>query len=414
MTLFLMPSLGADMEAGTLVEQLISPGDMVHRGDIIAAIETQKGVIEIECFDDGILQQWLVELGRKVPVGTPLARIGPAADANVEAGGEPDEPEVPKPADPSPEPPSPEDPAPSETPPPQPGPEIPYPDSPAPEIPQPLDRSLKTVQSTAHRLHATPAARRLAAQKGIDLAHMAKSADAVIRHDDVLAYAAGKTEPASDMRSGLAAAMSRSKREIPHYYLAHHADLTAAERFLSDINNARPPDKRYMLAGLYLKSLAKAALKFPEMNGHFENGQFRPSKEVHAGLAIRLRKGGVVAPAVMNADALDIETLMSNMRDLVTNVRAGRFRASSLGATITLTSLGERGVDRLYGVIYPPQVAIVGIGTPNLEPVVREGKIVPRLMTSITLAADHRVSDGHRGAQFLKCIADYLQEPDKL
>ena len=89
MTLFLMPSLGADMEAGTLVEQLISPGDMVHRGDIIAAIETQKGVIEIECFDDGILQQWLVELGRKVPVGTPLARIGPAADANVEAGGEP-------------------------------------------------------------------------------------------------------------------------------------------------------------------------------------------------------------------------------------------------------------------------------------------------------------------------------------
>ncbi|MGD9295719.1 MAG: dihydrolipoamide acetyltransferase family protein, partial [Roseobacter sp.] len=396
------------------VEQLISPGDAVHRGDIIAAIETQKGVIEIECFDEGVLQEWLVNLGRKVPVGTPLARIGHTAGAGDAAGSEPDEPEVPKPADPAPEPPSPEDPAPSETPPPQPGPEIPPPDSPAPEIPQPQDSSLPAAQMAAPRLRITPAARRLAARQGIDLARIAKSPDAIVHRDDVSAYAAGESGSPSDLRSGLAAAMSRSKREIPHYYLAHHVDLTNAESFLSKINDTRPPDDRYMLAGLYLKSLARAALKYPEMNGHFENGKFSPAGEVNAGLAIRLRKGGVVAPAVMNADSLDLEVLMKEMRDLVTNVRAGRFRASTFGGTITLSSLGERGVDQLYGVIYPPQVAIVGIGTPKLEPAVHDGQIVPRLMASITLAADHRVSDGHRGAQFLKAIAENLQEPDKL
>ncbi|SLN37986.1 Dihydrolipoyllysine-residue acetyltransferase component of pyruvate dehydrogenase complex [Roseovarius gaetbuli] len=413
MSAFLMPSLGADMEAGTLVEQLMSPGDNVRRGDVIAAVETQKGVIEIEVFEDGVLEDWLVDPGTKVPVGTPLAMIRSAA--NSAADPDTPEPEAPQPHDPKPASVPREDPAPHDPAPKGPGPEVPAPEGPFPEIPMPEDRARSEVKPIQSRPRISPAARRLAAQTGVDLSRLAPGAARPITRSDIAAMAKPKPEAQSDMRAAIAAAMSRSKREIPHYYLSHTVDLTKAEAFITAENATRAPDERLLLGVLYLKALARAVKKVPEMNGTFEEGHFHQSEAVHAGLAIALRSGGLVAPALFDTDRQNLDDLMTSMRDLIARVRAGRYRARELSdATITLTSLGDRGVDQLYGVIYPPQVAIVGVGTPALRPWVEGKKVVPRLTATLTLAADHRVSDGRRGALFLSAIAKHLQDPETL
>ncbi len=417
MSAFLMPSLGADMEAGTLVEQLMSPGDSVARGDVIAAIETQKGVIEIEVFEDGVLDAWLVDPGTKVPVGTPLAMIRSTSDSSAADPDTPDtpEPEAPQPHDPKPASVPREDPAPHDPAPQGPGPEVPMPEGPFPEIPVPEDRAATGPAPTPPRQRISPAARRLAAQTGVDLHSLGTGAARPITRSDIASLGQSQSPAQSDMRAAIAAAMSRSKREIPHYYLSHSVDLTKAEAFITAENAKRAPDERLLLGALYLKALARAVKKVPEMNGTFEEGEFHQSEAVHAGLAIALRSGGLVAPALFDTDRQNLDDLMTSMRDLIARVRAGRYRARELSeATITLSSLGDRGVDQLYGVIYPPQVAIVGIGTPAMRPWVEGAKVVPRLTATLTLAADHRVSDGRRGALFLSAIAKHLQEPETL
>ncbi len=384
-----MPSLGADMTDATLVEQLVSPGDAVQRGDIIAAVETQKGVIEIEAFEDGILDNWLVDIGTNVAVGTPLAMIREKGESAAAAPAIPDI-APPKPAPPKPAPPKPA--------PPKPGP---------PDTPIPDDRPRRRI---------SPAARRLAVQTGIDPSTVATRSGAPITRSDIAMLTQNDRPPAqTDMRTAIAAAMTRSKRDIPHYYLSHTVDLTNAQAFVSAENADRAPDDRLLLGALYLKAIANAVVKVPEMNGHFTDDGFHQSDAVHTGLAISLRSGGLVAPAIFNADTQRLDDLMTSMRDLITRVRAGRFRARELSdATITLTSLGDRGVDRLYGIIYPPQVAIVGIGTPAMRPWVHDEQVAARLTATVTLAADHRVSDGRRGALFLNTIDKNLQTPDTL
>jgi pyruvate dehydrogenase E2 component (dihydrolipoamide acetyltransferase) len=379
---FLMPSLGADMEAGTLVEQMIAAGQRVARGDIIAVVETQKGAIEIECYESGTVTEWLVAIGERVPVGTPLARIDTGDGAEPIAA-------APKPA------------------------QTPVPIA-AAEVPRPVP------VSTGTRVLASPAARRLAAEKGIDLGSVTTIPGQPIRHGDVVAHlkAGDKPEPQtglSAMRQAIAAAMSRSKREIPHFYLTHQVDLTTLTEFITQVNADRAPEDRLLPPVFYLRAMAKAVRKYPEFNGHFENGTFTPAEAAHVGLAIALRGGGLVAPALFDVAAQERDGLMAQMRDLIGRVRAGRFRARELSeATITLTSLGDRGVDGLFGVIYPPQVAIVGIGSPAQRPFVVDGNVVPRQIATLTLAADHRVGDGHRGALFLRAIEQFLQEPQTL
>jgi pyruvate dehydrogenase E2 component (dihydrolipoamide acetyltransferase) len=209
--------------------------------------------------------------------------------------------------------------------------------------------------------------------------------------------------------------MARSKREIPHYYLEHQVDVTACEQWLTAANATRLPDRRLLFGALAVKSAALAARRFPAFNGFYRNGKFEPAGAVHVGMAIAIRGGGLAAPALHDVDRLSLDALMQSMRDLVQRTRAGRIRSSEMSdPTITVSSLGERGVEALYGVIYPPQVAIVGVGKVVKRPWVVDGAIGPRSVTTITLAADHRVSDGHAGALFLADIGRLLQEPDKL
>jgi len=391
-----MPSLGADMEDGTLVEQLVAPGDPVQRGDIIAAVETQKGAIEIEVYEDGFLDKWLVPLGTKVPVGTPIAVIRAS-----------DVPDAPQPQDPTPPAPPPEIPGTQE-------PAVPSAPPEEPSAPPEEPRAPPPELARKGRQRVSPAARRRAAQTGFDLASLNK--DKVISLDDLPTNdAPPKGAPLSAMRQAISTAMTRSKREIPHYYLSDSIDLTVAEDFIAAYNADQPPETRLSIAVLYIRAVALAAQKYPEFNGHFENDHFSPGEAVHLGMAINLRGGGLVAPALHDAATGDLATLMARLKDLVTRVRQGRFRARELSdPTITLTSLGDRGVAGITGVIFPPQVAIVGIGTPALRAAVVDGTVQPRQIANITLAADHRVSDGHKGAQFLRHIIKRMQHPEQL
>ena len=400
---FRMPSLGADMEAGTLVEWLVKPGDWVKRGDIVAVVETQKGAIEIETFQPGQIEQILVDLNSKVPVGTPLARI------RTEAGEKP----AAVAAAPPPE-------APAAVP-------VVPPAAPAVERPPVTPPSPPPVTpAAAARARVSPAARRLAEERGIDLSTVTGSgpagaityADVERRLGEAIAPPEKKRVPGLDldaMRTAIAAAMARSKREIPHYYLEHQVDITACEHWLAQKNATLPPDNRLLIGALPIKAVALAARRFPAFNGFYRDGKFEPAAAVHVGVAIAIRGGGLAAPALHDADQLSRDELMSRMRDLVQRTRAGRIRSSEISdSTITISSLGERGVEALYGIIYPPQVAIIGIGKTVTRPWVVDGAIGPRSVITITLSADHRVSDGHAGALFLAEIGKLLQEPDKL
>jgi pyruvate dehydrogenase E2 component (dihydrolipoamide acetyltransferase) len=384
---FRMPSLGADMEAGTLVEWLKKPGDRIERGEPIAVVETQKGAIDVECYQPGRLLRTLVDKGASVPVGTPLAELqeyngGEAAAPAAEA----------TPAAPA---------------------------VPPPEVP-PLAPAAAPAPTPGPHAGASPAARRLAKERGIDLSTVTGSGPGgAITSDDIeAASAATPAHGALDvaaMRKAIGAAMARSKREIPHYYLAQEVDLTAARHWLSDVNAAREPGQRLLMAALFLKATAMALARHPNLNGFWIDGAFRPSDAVHLGMAVAIRGGGLIAPAIHDSDKLPLDELMRRLQDNVTRARAGRLRSSELAdATATVSSLGERGVDSLLGVISPPQVALIGFGRPAPKPWVVGDALEPREIVTVTLAADHRTSDGQRGAQFLLEIDQRLQQPEAL
>ena len=445
MSEFCMPSLGSDMEAGTLVEWMVHPGSSVKRGDIIAVVETQKGAIEIEIFEDGVVQEILVPEGCLVPVGTVLALVGSESATVFEPEVSQTEPtpklSVDLPADLPSEEKSVVEPLPKVVP-------LPPADlsdtvrlrvSPlarrkARELGLELSqwahltgtgpggaisvRDIETHQAqkkTAPALppHAGPAARQKALELGVSLEHLSGSGPhGLIIPEDV------KTEskpPQDPMRAAIAAAMSRSKREIPHYYLGHTLDMEPALAWLEAFNQERPITERLVYAVVLVKAVSLALRKFQEFNGFYTDGVFRPAEQIDVGVAISLRTGGLVAPALKNVDQKSLVDLMTDFRDLVNRARSGQLRASEMkGGGITVTNLGEQGVEFIYPVIYPPQVAMVGFGTLLERPWVVDGEVKPRRVLSVSLAGDHRVSDGHRGAMFLARLEKLLRKPEKL
>jgi pyruvate dehydrogenase E2 component (dihydrolipoamide acetyltransferase) len=476
---FRMPSLGADMDRGTVIEWRVSLGDTVRRGDIVAVVDTDKSDIEIEVFEDGIVEELLVGVGEEVPVGTVLARLrsldGPAApppspptNGEVPDGrGEAEERE-PEPA-PGPEP------VPAR---------VPVAHRPVALSPivrhlaDELGVDLAAVDGTGaggritrhdverHRAVPAPAARRsdrppsspyarrLAGTLDVDLAsvtgtgpggavlgadvergarpadeHSTPSAPAVAGSpaspssaplpSPPAAPAAAETPPRRDraaaQRAATAQLMARSKREIPHYYLRTDIDLDRARRWLDETNPDRPVSERLLLSVLLLKAAALAAREVPDLNGHWVDGSLHRLDDVDLGVAVSLRGGGLVAPAIHRADARPVAELMAELRDLVARARSGRMRATDLtDPSITVTSLGEQGAREVYGVIYPPQVAIVGFGRVTDRPWADQGMLTVRPAVTATLAADHRVTSGHEGSQYLAALDRRLQEPNEL
>lgn len=410
---FRMPSLGADMDAGTLVKWHVQAGEAVKRGSVVADVETDKGIVEVEIWEDGTVDSLMVAPGTKVPVGTILATLRRTGQVPKQA------PKTETMAVPQAK-----EPAPSQSPPAQ-----RTPAERAPAVPSPV---LAPVVAERH-LMASPAARQLARERGVDLAHVHGTGPhgAITRNDVADASPSGPPMPAaeivprprpappvdsaSSMRRAIAAAMSRSKREIPHYYLSAEIDAQKALRWLEGENAKRGVAERILFASVLLKATALAAREVPEVNGFFVDGAFRAAEQVHIGVAVSMRQGGLVAPAIHDVDTKSIAEVQGGLRDLVARVRSGRLRSSEMSdPTLTVTNLGDQGVLSVFGVIYPPQVALVGFGRVTERPWAEGGMIGVRPVVAATLAADHRVSDGHRGGLFLSAIARLLQEPEKL
>jgi pyruvate dehydrogenase E2 component (dihydrolipoamide acetyltransferase) len=217
------------------------------------------------------------------------------------------------------------------------------------------------------------------------------------------------------MRRIIARAMARSKREIPHYYLSHCCSFLVARRWLERHNATVPIEQRMLPAALLLKAVALAAHELPDFNGFYKDDAFVPSQAVHVGMAIAMRGGRLAAPAILDADRKTLPAIMDDLRDLTRRVRTGHMRSSELAMpTITVTSLAEAGVDMIVPVIYPPQVAIVGFGSILERPWIVAGEVRPVPMVTITLAADHRVTDGRAGARFVEKVCAALQAPESL
>lgn len=269
---------------------------------------------------------------------------------------------------------------------------------------------------------ASPLARRLAAERGIALDAMAGTGPggAVVARDLDVAIApddrAERRASAEDrMRSAIAELMARSKRDIPHYYLATDIDLQATMTWLTGTNADRPIEQRILPSAVLLKAVAVASARHPRFNGSWIGGRFRPGDGIHLGMAVALRAGGLVAPAIHDADERSIPDLMAALRDLVGRARSGRLRGSEMtDATLTVSNLGDRGVAVVAGVIYPPQVALIGLGRIETRPAVVDGEVVARPQVTVTLAADHRATDGQLGARYLNTIDHLLQKPDQL
>jgi pyruvate dehydrogenase E2 component (dihydrolipoamide acetyltransferase) len=390
---FRMPSLGADMESGTLVDWRIKPGDPVKRGDVVALVETEKGVIEVEIFESGVVESLMVQPGQKVPVGATLATI--------RTDGRP-----------------------AETQPSPPGAELAERQRQAPRVNAPVPTP---PPAKGLRLRVSPLARKRAEELGVDLATITGTGEEGSITALDIERAAEQAKPAatvapvtkgldlSAMRRVIAAAMARSKREIPHYYLNSTIDMRCALDWVAAENAKRPVTKRLLYSALLIRAVALAVREVPEVNGFCIDGTFKPGDGIHVGVAISLRQGGLVNPAIHDVDKKTLDEVMENMLDLVNRARAGHLRSSELSdGTITVTNLGDQGVESVFGVIYPPQVALVGFGKIVERPWAAGGMLGVRPTIVASLAADHRVSDGHRGGRFLIAIDRFLQEPQKL
>jgi pyruvate dehydrogenase E2 component (dihydrolipoyllysine-residue acetyltransferase) len=368
---FRMPSLGADMTEGTLVQWNIKPGDPVKRGDIIAIVATEKADIEVEVYETGTVEKLIAQPGDKLPVGTPLAMIRVEGEAAA---------------------------------------------PPMPEVPPPRP---------AARVRASPLARKVAEGLGIDLEKVQGTGPGgVIERHDVESAAKSRVAapprpaevpPAAGMRHAIALAMARSNREIPYYYLSTQIDMSKTLRWLEQFNQQRTIENRVLTAALLLRTVASGLVRVPELNGFWIDDQLKVSAEVHLGVAISLRGGGLMIPAILSAQRKPLGELMTALGDLITRARSGRLRSSEITeGTITVTNLGDLGVETVCGVIYPPQVALVGFGRIVERPWAEQGMLGVRPVLTATLAADHRATDGHRGAQFLQALDHLLQEPEKL
>ncbi|WP_026898259.1 dihydrolipoamide acetyltransferase family protein [Daejeonella oryzae] len=404
---FKMPSLGADMEDGTLVEWLVKPGDIVKRGDIIAMVDTQKGLIDIEVFDEGTIAELLIKENEKVPVGTVMALIAGSNEVIhhlekpvMEQVSETTTPkEVVKAVG-------------------------------IPETPEPK-----------HRIKASPLARKIAADKGIDLTRIIGSGEGgAISKEDVekaiieqMAPLAGanivsdqlpdqkaesieikKGASTESIRMAVAAAMSKSNREIPHYYLETKIDMSKALAWLMDANKKRTLKQRLLPVVLILKAISKALVEFPDLNSYWADG-LQHKEAINIGFVISLRTGGLMIPAIHNVNNLSIDEIMNSLNDIIPRARAMKLRSSELSeSTFTVTSLGEKNAETVYGVIYPPQVAIAGIGSITEQAWAENGMLAVRPVLNITLSADHRATDGATGSRFLMAVKKYLLEPESL
>ncbi|MCG5480695.1 2-oxo acid dehydrogenase subunit E2 [Sinorhizobium alkalisoli] len=383
---FKMPTLAAEIEAATLVEWFKQPGDHIKRGDVIALAETQTGAIEIEAFDEGVIGEQRVQPGRQIEVGTVLATIFSSEEA---------------------------------------------------------DRPLRAAKASG-AVARHPYERRRSARPSTVRPRPAERTSAGCQQGGMLTIdgfssawplANGAGDPAElafdhareprmskrggaareDLRKANGAAMLRSHREIPHYWVSHAIDATPLLEWVEAENAGRRAKNRLVYLAPLMKAAALALKDVPDLNGHYGERGFRPSSAVHMGLATPLRGGGLVAPAIRDTAARSVDELMFAIAALAPRARLGRLRRSEIAdATIVLNNLVAGNVDGIFPLIHPPQVAIIACGAAGPRPWAIADTVCVRQVIQVTVAGDHRVSHALRAAEFLSRLSELLSKPEAL
>ena len=409
-----MPSMGADMTEGTIAKWLKAEGDQISRGDKLAEIETDKTVVEMEAYADGVLRRITVEEGSLVQVGTVIAYIGDPEDEIPEAVSDPVVAE-------------------SDT---QPSEQSPAP-APADSVLAKNDIAtapITAVSSVAGgRVKASPIARKIAAEKGIDITTVpgtgpgSRITKADVENFTPSAQFAssgvsrsvaidGSDTPLSSMRQAIARVTVRSKTESPHYYVTHEVNMGAAMTFRSQLNEALDDGSRVSVNDMVLKAVATSLLKYPKWNSSFDGDKLVGHSEINLGVAIALDEG-LIVPAVMGIQNMSLVEISQAVRDLGSRARGegGTLTQDELTkGTFGTSNLGMFGTDTFAAIIVPPNAGIIAVGAVKEKPIVDNGNVVVGQTMNATISADHRVGDGAEAAIFLSEFQKTLENPVRL
>ena len=409
-----MPSMGADMTEGTIVKWLKAEGDQIGRGDKLAEVETDKTVVEMEAYAEGLLRKIVVSEGSLVQVGAVIAFIGDADDDIPEVAA------AAPAAEAAPEAPA-GTPAPAPTPTPEP-------------VQQAALAPVAVPASQGGRIKASPIARKIAEEKGVDIAAITGTGPGGrITKSDVenftpspgFAVSGGRSPvvldgsdtPLSSMRQAIARVTVRSKTEAPHYYVTHEIDMSAAMTFRRQLNEALAEEgDRVSVNDLILMALTKALIKYPKWNSFFDGDKLIGHPSINLGVAIALDEG-LIVPAVIDIQNMSLVEISRAVRDLGKRARGdgGNLTQAELTqGTFGISNLGMFGTDTFSAIIVPPNAGIIAVGTVKEKPVVRDGKVVVASMMNATISADHRVGDGAEAAGLLGEFQKNLENPARL
>ncbi len=423
-----MPKLSDTMEEGTVLEWKKASGEPVRRGEVLAEVESDKASFEIEAEADGVLQI-VVDRGKAVPVGELIARIAAPGEA------------APPPAPPPPPPPPPRPPPPPGPPPPPPAPEpAPTPAAAAPAAPPPppppaaAPREETGVPAEEGRIKASPLARRLAAELGVDLSGVRGTGpEGRIVKEDVLAAAerAGVRGPAPGprpagpevevvepdrMQATIARRMAEAKATVPHFYLTVEARVDEAVELRAELKELVTGGVQVTMTDFLTRACAIALTRFPEVNASWVEGRFQRKRSINIGLAVPPAQGlGLLVPVVHDADRKDLIQIAIESRQVIERARSGRPNPGDLeGATFSISNLGMYGVDEFAAIINPPEAAILAVGQIKDAPVVEDGRLVVGKVMRLTLSVDHRVFYGATAARFMAEVRRLIERPAAL
>ncbi|MEC7616284.1 MAG: pyruvate dehydrogenase complex dihydrolipoamide acetyltransferase [Pseudomonadota bacterium] len=403
----LMPALSPTMETGTLAKWTVAVGDAVRSGDVIAEIETDKATMEVEAVDDGILASIMVAEGSEgVAVGTPIGRL-------AEDGESPDDVAA----------------APASTAPVAPEPAAAPEEEPTQPTPAPVPAPAAVSSAPANRIFASPLARRIAADRGVDLASLsgsgphgrilrrdveaAETAPAAVRPavDQAVVQGASTLEPNSQMRRIIASRLQESKQTAPHFYLTVDCEIDALLAARRQMNDQAPEGVKISVNDLVIRAAAMALIKVPKANASWEGDNTRLFTHADIAMAVAV-DGGLVTPVIWAAEKKGLAEIASVSRDLATRARDGKLAPEEFtGGSFTISNLGMYGVREFAAVINPPQGAILAVGAGEQRPVVKDGQLAVATVMTVTLSADHRVVDGAVGAEWLQAFKGSVEAP---
>ena len=389
-----MPSMGADMTEGTIVKWLKNEGDEVKRGDKLAEIETDKTVVEMECYNDGILKKIIVQEGQAVPVGDLIAYIGDAGDEVPDGSSNVNNNTAPESTN-------------------------------SIEI---VENQTPNPSPNIGKVKASPIAKKLATELGVDLTSINGSGPGGrITREDVEEASKGSASgdsiqgsedsnsvPLTPMRKAIAGVVSKSKSEIPHFYISNSADMSKVIKMRSEFNEKN--NVKVSVNDIVLFAVTQALKKFPKFNSSFNDGNLIEHKNINVGMAIALPVG-LIVPAVLGCEDKSLTEISDSAKDLASRAKGSGSpltQEENNGATFSVSNLGMFDIDEFVAIIVPPQSAILSVGKANDEVIVKEGNMVISKIMKMTLSVDHRVNDGAEAAMFLGELKEILETPNQI